>query len=97
MPANGPKLNPFVQAGGRTKLEAEALSLTAEVARLLDQDPAEVFRQANHYEGARTAKTNPADLTDNRLLNCVLDLRAMLKQAQDTAADRERRGANVRR
>jgi uncharacterized protein YdaU (DUF1376 family) len=89
---DGPKPNPFV-GGDRPKWEDEALSLTRQIAAIrTDMDPVEVFQKASGYEGARTSKINPANLSEDRLVNTVLDLRKMLKQAQDWATDRERRG-----
>lgn len=88
---DGPKPNPFVQ-GKRGDMETEALTLTAEVARLMDMDPAEVFRKAAGYDGARRSGSNPANMTDDRLLNTVLDLRKMLEQAKARKVDRERNG-----
>jgi hypothetical protein len=88
-----PKANPFIGPGDRPKWEREALDLTAAVAELVpDMDPVEIFRQAAGYKGAMTSKTNPANLTDDRLLNTVIDLRQMLRQAQNQKAERERYG-----
>jgi hypothetical protein len=88
---DGPKANPFIK-GDRPKWEAEALRLTEEIALLLDLDGVEVFQKASGYTGARTSKCNPANLTEDRLVNTVTDLRKMLKQAQERVADKERRG-----
>jgi hypothetical protein len=88
----GPKANPFIGPGDRPRWETEALQLTAQIAELKSMDGAEVFRQAAGYQGARRAGCNPANLTDDRLVNTVLDLRTMLKQAQAEQTDRERHG-----
>lgn len=80
--AAGPKANPFVD-GKRDEYEREAMRLTWGIAELTGRDGAEVFAAAAHYEGAMRQKVNPAGLTDDRLLNTVLDLRATLKAEQD--------------
>lgn len=89
---DGPKPNPFIKPGERPKWEAEALNLTERIATMLDLDGVEVFQKASGYTGARTSKCNPANLTEDRLVNTVTDLRKMLKQAQERVADKERRG-----
>jgi uncharacterized protein YdaU (DUF1376 family) len=89
---DGPKPNPFIRPGERPKWENEALDLTGRIAALLDLDGVEVFQKASGYTGARTSKCNPANLTEDRLVNTVTDLRKMLKQAQERVADKERRG-----
>jgi len=70
--------NPLV-AGRRVELEREALHLAAELAQLQDKDPIEVMQHAAHYEGARSSKLNPATMSDDRLANTVMDLRATLQ------------------
>lgn len=82
--------NPLV-TGRRVDLEREALQLCSEVARLQDKDPAEVMQTAAHYQGARTSKINPANMSDDRLLNTVLDLRATLaaEKAKPRAVPRQ--------
>jgi uncharacterized protein YdaU (DUF1376 family) len=72
------RVNPLV-AGRREELEREALRLASEVGRLQDKDPMEVMQTAAHYQGARTSKLNPATMSDDRLANTVLDLRATLE------------------
>lgn len=49
-------------------------------------DGAEIFVAAAKYEGALRQKCNPANMTDDRLLNTVLDLRAVV------AVEREKAG-----
>jgi uncharacterized protein YdaU (DUF1376 family) len=80
--------NPLVD---RRAYEAEFLALVRELARVTDRDPVEVAREASSYEGARTSPLNPASMTDDRLANSVLDLRANL-QAAKAKADRQARG-----
>lgn len=76
------RANPFI-AGQRDKWEREALSLTAQLAEITGEDPVAVFGEATGYDGARKrGALNPAALSDDRLLNTVLDLRANLKAAQ---------------
>jgi hypothetical protein len=88
-----PKANPFIGAGERPTLEREALDLTALIAALKpDMDPVEIFRQAATYKGARTLKTNPANMSDDHLLNTLCDLKKMLAQARADKAERERYG-----
>lgn len=84
----GARPNPFV-AGKRVEYEREALQLTAEIAAITGGDGAEIFAQAAHFEGALRQKVNPSNLTDDRLLNTVLDLRATLK------AEREKRSGSA--
>ena len=71
--------NPLID---RRAYESEALSLTREIAALKDCDPVEVFAEAARYEGAQRSKVNPASMTDDRLANTVLDLRATLAAAK---------------
>jgi hypothetical protein len=80
-PFNPPRVNPFV-AGREEELQREALKLTAEIAALTKEDPADVFAEAAHYDGAKRQKLNPANMTDDRLLATVRDLRANLKAIQ---------------
>lgn len=80
--------NPLVD---RRAFEAEFLALVRELARVTDRDPVEVAREASSYEGARTSPLNPASMTDDRLANSVLDLRANL-QAAKAKAERQARG-----
>jgi hypothetical protein len=78
-----PSLSPFIRPGERPAWEAEALRLTEEVAALTDRDGAEVFREAQAYDGQKPKanQTNPANLTEARLQNTVLDLRRMKAEA----------------
>lgn len=80
--------NPLVD---RRAYEAEFLALVRELAAITDRDPVEVAREATSYDGARTSPLNPASMTDDRLANSVLDLRANLKAAQ-AKAERAARG-----
>lgn len=86
--SSGGKANPLV-TGRRTELERETLNLSSEIGTLTDQDPAEVLAHAAHYDGARRTKVNPATMTDDRLMNTVMDLRATLK-AEREKGDRSR-------
>lgn len=89
-PASRPdsaRKNPFVGAK-RDDYEREALRLTGDIGTLTGEDGAEIFARAAHYEGALRQKVNPSNLTDDRLLNTVLDLRATLK------AEREKRAGS---
>lgn len=88
------KANPFV-TGKRDELELEALQLCRAIGeeRALNgsqetQDGAEIFANAAHYEGAMRQKVNPAGLTDDRLLNTLIDLRATLREEQAKKAQR---------
>jgi hypothetical protein len=75
--------NPLVGPGQRPKLEAECLALVRAISELTGKDPAEVLALGKRYrEGAPTGSLNPATFTDDRLLNTVLDLRKLAKQAQ---------------
>jgi len=84
------KANPFI-AGERPKYETEALRLTREISDLTGEDPVEVFQHAAHYKGAERSKVNPAAMSDDRLLNTVLDLRATL--ATTKAKPQQKAGA----
>ncbi len=74
--------NPFVQ-GRRETLELELQSLVRREAELTDRDGAEVMAEVSHYEGARTSKLNPATMSDDRLLNSLLDARARIKRLEE--------------
>lgn len=75
--------NPFVpDRAAREALEREALKLTGEIAALTGEDGAAIFAEAAHYDGATRQKYNPANMTDERLLATVQDLRGNLKAAQ---------------
>lgn len=73
--------NPLI-AGRRPELESEALRLTREIAEIDGRDPTEVIADAAHYEGATRQKVNPASMTDDRLANTLIDLRATLANLQ---------------
>lgn len=87
---NGRKRNPLV--ADRDGLERESLALTREIAALTGSDPVEVMVTAARYEGAPPGrqKCNPANMSDDRLLLTVSDLRATLKAEQD-----KRRGVSA--
>lgn len=84
--SGGPQSNPFVK-GKRVELERELLNLVGLEARATDRDPAEVMAEVTGYKGATRTKTNPASMSDDRLLNSVLDARARWKELE---AKRER-------
>lgn len=73
--------NPLVE-GNRPTLESELLDLVRREAELLNRDPVEVMAEVSHYEGAKLSKLNPASMTDDRLLNSVLDARARVKRIE---------------
>jgi len=50
---------------------------------LTNRDGAEVMAEVSHYEGARTSKLNPATMSDDRLLNSLLDARARVKRLEE--------------
>jgi hypothetical protein len=83
-PAPAPTPAPTPDAGGsqgnplvpdRVALERECLALVREVAALRGVDPTEVMGEAGEWNGRR--QLNPANMSDDRLLNTVLDLRRM--------------------
>lgn len=90
--------NPLVT--DRPALERESLALTNAIResrqgrhrrgdKLAADEPtdgAEIFVAAAKYEGALRQKCNPATMSDSRLLNTVLDLRATLKAEQEKRA-----------
>lgn len=98
LPANGREVVHFPPRGpanplvDRAKLEPEFLRLVRELAELTDRDPVEVAREATSYDGARTTPINPASMSDDRLANSVMDLRANLAEAREAAE--AKRGAN---
>lgn len=71
---NGAPANPLV-GDRRPALESEFLSLVRFVSESEDKDPEEIARQASHYDGASRSKLNPASMSDDRLLNSLMDLR----------------------
>jgi len=52
-------------------------------AELTDRDGAEVMAEVTTYEGAKRSKLNAATMTDDRLLNSVLDARARVKRLEE--------------
>ena len=79
----GAPTNPLIPKGGRPKLESELCQLVQREAELTDRDGAEVMAEVSHYEGARTSKLNPATMSDDRLLNSLLDARARVKRLEE--------------
>lgn len=75
----GPRPNPLIPTTEERKAwEARwhvAVTLLSEAQA---RDPAEVAREHSLYEGARTAKLNPASMTNERLMNTVLSLERAL-------------------
>jgi len=71
----GPSANPLV-AGRRRELEKEYLALVSKLSQATKKDPIEISAKAAGYEGSTRIKTNPADMSDNRLAASLLDLRA---------------------
>ena len=81
-----PKRNPLVE-GRRPELESECLRLVRRLSELTGVDTLDVIAKASGYKGALRQKVNPASMTDDRLINTVLDLRA------DVANEEKRRAA----
>lgn len=73
--------NPLV-AGRRTDLERELLRHVGREAELTNRDGAEVMAEVTHYEGAKQHRLNPATMSDDRLLNSVLDARNRVKELE---------------
>jgi hypothetical protein len=71
---DGPPANALVK-GKRPELEAECLALVRTVAAARKCDPTEVMAECGAWNGRR--QVNPASMSDDRLLNTVLDLRRM--------------------
>lgn len=89
-PSNHPgggRRNPLAD---RPALVAEAFDLVTKLSALTGQDPAELMAEASSYEGCRRRQTNPSSMTDDRLLNTVMDLRANLADAEANAKGRAR-------
>lgn len=80
LPSRRSAPNPLV--GDRPEREREALRLVARLAEINGTDPAEEFADAAHYKGAERRKCNPAAMSDDRLLNTLMDLRANVKTAE---------------
>jgi len=78
----GPRPNPLV-SGRRVDLERELFRLVGREAELTDRDGAEVMAEVTTYEGAKRSKLNAATMTDDRLLNSVLDARARVKRLEE--------------
>lgn len=84
-----PKKNPFFGDGDREKWELECMRLVRRLAELTGEDPFDVIARASSYKGG-SHKLNPANMTDDRLINTVRDLRA------DVAAEEKKRGQDKR-
>ncbi len=82
-----PKKNPLIE-GRRPELETECLRLVRRMAELTGNDPLEIIAKASGYAGVLRQKVNPASMTDDRLINTVLDLRADVKNEEARAAKR---------
>ena len=81
-PANVPS-NPFIPLGGRPALEGEVLELVLRLSKLTGKDPVEIMACSASYEGDRgRTKLNPANMTDDRLLHTLRDLRADVAAAE---------------
>lgn len=78
---DGPRKNPLV--ADRVALETECLRLVREEAVATDRDPTEVMAERSKWRDTR--KVNPAAMSEDRLLNTVLDLRKA-KADRETAA-----------
>jgi len=72
--------NPLV--GDRVARERELHELVRREAELTNRDGAEVMAEVTTYPGARTSKLNPAAMSDDRLLNSLLDARARVKRLE---------------
>ena len=72
--------NPLV--GNRPEREKELLTLVLREAELTNRDGAEVMAEVTSYVGAKRSKLNPASMTDDRLLNSLLDARARVKRLE---------------
>jgi hypothetical protein len=72
--------NPLV--GDRVAREKELLVLVLREAELTNRDGAEVMAEVTSYEGAKRSKLNPASMTDDRLLNSLLDARARVRRLE---------------
>jgi len=84
----GGRANPLM--GERPKRESELLQLVAREGTLTNRDPVEVMCEVTGYEGARTSKLNPASMTDDRLLNSLLDARARVARLEKREVERGR-------
>lgn len=77
--------NPHIAEGGRAVWETECLRRVREIAEAEGLDGAEVLAQAAGYPGDNgRIKTNPASMTEDRLVATVLSLR---KRAQGPRRD----------
>jgi hypothetical protein len=82
MSPDGPKANPLV-AGKREELERECLRLCEDEARDSGRDGFEVMADASRWKGK--SMINPATMSDDRLLHCILELRAARKWRREQA------------
>jgi uncharacterized protein YdaU (DUF1376 family) len=80
--ADGRPANPFLARGERPAKEQELLRLVRREAELTNRDGAEVMAEVTSYHGAKTSKLNPASMSDDRLLNSLLDARARVKRLE---------------
>lgn len=76
--------NPLV--GDRVARERQLLAYVQREAELTNRDGAEVMSEVTSYHGAKTSKLNPASMSDDRLLNSILDARARVKRLEEKAA-----------
>jgi hypothetical protein len=81
---NGPRTNPLM-AGRRPEFERRWHVAIRGLAELTGADPEVIAAKGQDYAGARGRKLNPASMSDDRLMNTVLDLEADLAEAEKRA------------
>jgi len=74
--------SPFLAPGERPTKERELLQLVRREAELTNRDGAEVMAEVTSYHGAKTSKINPATMSDDRLLNSLIDAKARVKRLE---------------
>jgi len=83
----GPAANPLM-AGRRAEFESKCLRLVSRKVELTGEEPTQVFRKASGYkdrDGVMRYKTNPASLSDDRLLQTIADLEADIADLEKAA------------
>lgn len=80
----GPPKNPLMGtvAGDRASWESRWATAVTLLSELTDRDPVEVAREHSLYPGAKTAKLNPASMSEDRLMHTVVSLEAALAAAR---------------
>lgn len=82
------RANPLMK-GRREVIEGEILKLVGLIHEATGEAQEEILREGQHYPGARRSAINPASMSDDRLLNTVMDLRSRWAGLQKEQAKRK--------